>query len=173
MLCCYTRSVRGASVPIAAMLALSTPLSATADDRQRVEIPLADSADDYATTRQLIPRLQPDERGVRGMWRGRLPSTRQSVLVIWFDSKAQTITDPAIAKATGQLFEQFQPDIEGIPTIDIVVVRPFLSVFLGEYALRASGGIWIRDGQSPHGWRRPGHSARDLKIFGAVIHNLS
>ena len=110
------------------MRALSAPLYATADERPRVEVPLADSTDDYAATRKLISRLQPDEWGVRGMWRGQLPSTRQSVLLIWFDSKAQTIADPAIAKASGQLFERFQSDLERIPTIDIVVVGPFLSV---------------------------------------------
>lgn len=169
---CYTRSVRGIWVLIPALLSLSAPLCAAADERPRVDIPLADSTEDYAATRKLILRLQPDEWGVRGMWRGQLPSTRQSVLVIWFDSKAQTIADPAIAKAVGQLFERFQPELERIPTIDIVVVRPFLSVFLGEYALRASGGIWIRDGRSAHGWRPSGPSAQDIKIFGAVIHNL-
>jgi hypothetical protein len=156
-------------VLLAALFALS-PTRAVANERPRVEIPLADSAETFAAAGARIPRLAADEWGIRGMWRGRITPNHTTVLVVWFESNAQTMSDPTISKAADRLFDRLRPELIGMPAIEVVVMKPFLPIFLGDYSLRGSGPVWIRDGQR---WRRPAESARGREILLPMLRDLT
>ena len=155
---------------MAALSVVSTARAPAADERPRVDIPLAESAETFAAAALRIARLVADDWGVRGMWRGRFMPNHTAVLVVWFESKAQTRVDPSIMKEAEQLFDRLRPELARMATLDVVVLKPFLPIFLGDYAQPPLGRVWIREGRS---WRRPAAADRDREIVLAVMRELS